>query len=109
MDYSFTTEGHTFEFRSCPTGSIDPWSLDYARENNIHLVGTSDFADFILIDGDTLYKLRGYNPKQLEPLMNGTIQGFDNVMQLINKIAYSFGFLKESIEKLNKLRNDIIS
>lgn len=104
MNYLFTTEGHTFEFKGCSTGSIDPWSLDYADKNEISLMITSDLADFILIDGDTLYKLKGYSPKLLEPLMNGTIQGFDNVMQLINKIAYPFGSLKESIENLSKYK-----
>ena len=102
MKHLFTTEGHTIEFRECSTGSIDPWSLDYADENKIPLMITSDMADFVLIDGDILYKLKGYGSKPLEPLLDGTIQGFDNVMQLINKIAYPFGSLKESVEKLSK-------
>lgn len=102
----FTTKGHTLEFRGCSTGSIDPWSLDYARENNIRLVGTSDIATFMLVDGDDIFKLKGSSLDALLSLINSNNQDFDS---FINEFAYPCGSLKESIGKLNKFRNDIIS
>lgn len=53
-------DGHTIEYRICSTGSIDPWSLDYAHENKISLMGTSDMAEFILVDGEQIYKLSSW-------------------------------------------------
>lgn len=37
MNYKVEIDGHTFEFRYSSTGSLDPWSGDYAHENNINL------------------------------------------------------------------------
>ena len=102
----FIFGNHKVEIESSPTGSIDPWSLDYARENNIRLVGTSDIATFMLVDGDDIFKLKGSSLDALLSLINSNNQDFD---AFINEFAYSCGSLKESIGKLNKFRNDIIS
>lgn len=55
----FNVAGHTVEVRYSPTGSCDPWTLDYAREKGVCLMCTSDVANFLLVDRDKLYRLKG--------------------------------------------------
>ena len=58
IDLKTTIESHTLHFKTSSTGSVSPWELDFANENNIPLIGTADICDFLLVDGDTVYKLK---------------------------------------------------
>ena len=58
VNFEEIIEGHTLYFKTSSTGSVSPWELDFANENNIPLIGTADLCDFLLVDGDTIYKLK---------------------------------------------------
>ena len=90
-------DGHTIEYRICSTGSIDPWSLDYACENKISLMCTSDMAEFILVDGEQIYKINSWGSfSYLEKLKTwGEIEEWLN--QNSKKLRYT---LSEHIEQL---------
>lgn len=49
---------HTLNFEWSGSGSIDPWSGAYAREIGVTQWGTSDIGNFVLVDGDGVYRLR---------------------------------------------------
>ena len=50
-------KGHTLEFRMSASGSIDPWTYEYYRNNGIMLVGSSDVKEFVRLDNHYIYKL----------------------------------------------------
>ncbi len=54
----FNVAGHTVEIRYSPTGMYDPWTLDYARKKGVSMMCTSDTGQFLLVDGEYVYKLR---------------------------------------------------
>lgn len=54
----FNVFGHTIEFRGSGTGSLDPWSGDYAHEQGVSMMCTADMAEFALIDGEYVYKIK---------------------------------------------------
>ena len=61
MKANLSLHGHTIEISSSGTGSIDPWSLDYAHSIDLSLMCTADMAEFMLIDGTHIYKFRSFN------------------------------------------------
>ena len=56
MKYDCEIEGHKISLLSNGTGSIDPWSEEYARSIGVSLMCTADMADFMLVDGTHIYK-----------------------------------------------------
>jgi hypothetical protein len=98
MRYKTEIEGHSIEIRTNRTGSIDPWSLDYATENNIRLMITSDMGVFILIDGEDIYRTNSWGAKLSEKLINGEINTFQGVME----------WLAENSEKEEKTLSEMI-
>lgn len=100
MNHKKEIEGHTFEYSYSGTGSLDPWSGDYAHENNISLMVTSDVAFFVLVDGDSLYRMRcdGYS------FVDSNFTTYNEVMEWLSKHAEPKGSLKESIQSLKEYK-----
>ena len=102
--------GHTLEIRGSGTGSVDPWSQDFAHSIDVSLMCTSDMAEFMLIDGQKIYKFESFNQAhELHELISNGI--FDSWEQfddewLVPKIRQHrtiyFGTLDESIESLKE-------
>ena len=93
-------DGHTIEIRYSGSGSIDPWTGDYARELGVGLMGTSDIGEFVLVDGNLIYRLRnGYIPfmASIENL------SFEEVMGILSTHD-SFGTLEESKKGIDELK-----
>ena len=61
MKAELKLHGHTIEIRSNGTGSIDPWSLDFAHSIDLSLMCTADMAEFMLIDGTHIYQFVSFN------------------------------------------------
>ena len=62
--------GHTIEVVLNGTGSVDPWSCDFARSINLGIMCTSDLGYFMLIDGNLVYKIERDNiAMELETLL----------------------------------------
>ena len=59
MEYKI--DEHTIEFQGSGTGSIDPWSSEYARKINVSVMCTADMAEFMLVDGSHIYKFDSFN------------------------------------------------
>lgn len=105
-------DGHTIEIRGSSSGSLDPWTGDFTREIDCPLMCTSDMADFILIDGDDIYKLRSFNDgRELhEMIQNGIIENWDMFInewlnpKLEKKHIRNFGSLKQSKENIKYLK-----
>ena len=57
-DMEYKIDEHTLSFEWSGSGSIDPWSGAYAREIGVSQWGTSDIGNFVLVDGDGVYRLR---------------------------------------------------
>lgn len=100
MNYKVEIEGHTFEFRYSGTGSLDPWSGDYADENNISLMVTSDVAFFMLVDGDDLYRMR----EDGHVFIEDDIKTYTEAMDWLNKHAEYRGSLMERIHSLKEYK-----
>lgn len=93
-------DGHTIEIRYSGSGSIDPWTGDYARELGVGLMGTSDVRNFVLVDGNLIYRLRyGYIPfmASIENL------SFEEVMNILSTYD-SFGTLEENKKEIDELK-----
>ncbi len=102
MQYKTEIDGHSIEIKSNHTGSIDPWSLDYATKNNISLLITSDTGIFILIDGEDVYRVTSWGIKLAERLINGEINTFQGVMEWLAENSKKEKPLLEMIKILSK-------
>ena len=108
MENKLELYGHTIEIRSNSTGSIDPWSLDYAQSIDLSLMCTSDLGEFMLIDGQKIYKFESFNQAHElhEMISNGIFDSWEQFEEewLVPKIKKYrmryFGTLEESIESL---------
>ena len=89
-------DGHSFEFRICSTGSIDPWSLDYAIKNSINFMISDDMTYFVLLDGDSIYKLLNYG-HIFEDVIPKT---FEEAKEWLDNYTKFKGSLKDSIQSL---------
>ena len=97
-------DGHTIEIRYSGSGSIDPWTEEYAIKVGVALWGTSDVRYFALVDGSRIYRLRhGYIP------FMASIEGlsFEEVMNILST-QDSFGTLEERKKDIDclKIEND---
>lgn len=101
MNYKTTIEGHTLEFRDCYTGSCNPWALDYAHEHNLPLMITADMAEFLLIDGEYVYQLKGNVPE--------SITTWEAAKAWIEKYASPRTPLSECIESLKEYKEKLES
>lgn len=60
LDAKFELDGNTIEFRTSGSGSIDPWYHDYAKQIGLGIWGTSDMAEFMLVN-DRIYKFERFD------------------------------------------------
>lgn len=99
-----TVEGHTLEYRYSGTGSMDPWTRKYLKDNDMlgGMLCTADVAYFILVDGDTVYKKFG-NLSRFEDVKEMT--SWSDVQEWLNKNCEEPYSLQERIQQYAK-RND---
>ena len=114
----FNVFGHTIEFRGSGTGSLDPWSADYAHEQGVSMMCTTDMAEFALVDGEYVYKIRHgfvrvYNELK-NAIDNKTASCWHEVFAIFNKYItsefqtltnskHSIDIMKMQHEKFEKL------
>ena len=99
--YKTEIEGHTVEVRYSGTGSHDPWSGKYLRDNNIGLMCTADVAHFALVDGDTVYKLSW----RFHEFCDANFERWDDALQWLKENSEDEPYsLKERIEEYSKLK-----
>ena len=96
---------HTIEFKESGMGSLDPWSADYAHEQNVSMMGTDDMASFALIDGERAFKIKNsitplYNELK-EALENDKIASWDDAFDIFSK------HIDREFEPLSKSKHDI--
>lgn len=83
--FNVMIKGHTLEFRSSCSGSIDPWTMDYAAEHKIPLFGTDDIEDFVKVDNLWIYKLAYCcAEKFIELYSNEKMQTWEEVQDWLN-------------------------
>ena len=108
MEYKINN--HTVEIRYSSTGSCDPWTLDYAHELGVGLMCTADIANFALVDGDTLYRLKGGGTITFQHYFENKVFDEPGMFELwLEEISErKFGSLKESKAQIDDLkrRND---
>lgn len=106
----YNIDGHTVEIRYSSSGSIDPWSGDYAREIGVSQWGTADIANFALVDGDTIYRFRGSGSRKFEHYFENHVFDEPGMFELwLEEMTdRKFGSLKElkAILDERKKRND---
>lgn len=117
METKLELYGHTIEIRGSGTGSIDPWSGDFANSIDLNLMCTADMAEFMLIDGQKIYKFESFNQAHElhEMISNGVFDSWEQFEEewLVPKISKYrmryFGTLEESIEslKISKKRDSV--
>lgn len=117
MINKFEIEGHTIEIRGSGTGSVDPWSGDFARSIDLGLMCTSDMAEFMLIDGQHIYKFESFNQAHglHEMVCNGVFDSWEQFEdewlkpKVEKRRIMDFGILDEHIEdmKISKKRSDV--
>ena len=106
MSKTYTIDGHTVEYRESSTGSCDPWSMDYANEHNINLMITADMAEFVLIDGDSIFRLNCSVafPSAIKECLEKYKPTWEQFgVWFRNWIDRDFGSLKKSIEGLKEM------
>ena len=96
---------HTIEFKESGAGSLDPWSADYAHEQNVSMMCTDDMASFALIDGERVFKIKNsitplYNELK-EALENDKIASWDDAFDIFSK------HIDKEFEPLSKSKHDI--
>lgn len=97
--------GHTIEFRGSGTGSLDPWSGDYAHEQNVNMMCTADMASFALIDGERVFRIKHgiiplYNELK-EALENDKVTSWDDAFAIFSK------YIDREFEPLSKSKHGI--
>ena len=110
MRYEKELFGQTIEIRGSGSGSIDPWSGDFARSINLSLMGTCDMAEFMLIDGQHIYKFDSSTPlMELHSFIESGVldswEQFENewLKPLVDKYrVQDWGLLSEHIEDLKE-------
>jgi hypothetical protein len=95
-------DNHTIEFRINSTGSMDPWSLDYAHNLKLTFMITADMAEFILVDGDDIYKVRDWGTIQEDMFAKQSITTWEEAKTLLNDKCKYIGSLKKRIDELTK-------
>ena len=88
-NFNVMIKGHTLEFRTSGSGSIDPWTRDYAREHNIALIGTADVKDFVKVDDTWIYKIiHGYTSGFYEKYSNDELKTWEEVQDWLKENCY---------------------
>lgn len=73
--FNVMIKGHTLEFRTSSSGSIDPWTMDYASEHKIGLIGTADIKDFVKVDNTWIYKItRGFTASSIASILTTNLR-----------------------------------
>lgn len=97
--------GHTIEFKESGTGSLDPWSADYAHEQNVNMMCTDDMASFALIDGERVFRIKNsittLHNELKEALDNDKIASWDDVFAIFSK------HIDREFKPLSKSKHDI--
>ena len=108
MNNKYEVFGHIVEISYSPTGSCDPWSLDYADSIGVGLMVTSDIGTFVLIDNDVIYKLNSNSSFGfLEVLNSSTFTSFDEFEEVLKSYAYRWHCtLSESKKSLDNLKKE---
>lgn len=93
---------HCLEFEMSGSGSIDPWSGAYARGIGVTQWGTADLGDFVLVDGDGVYRLRS-TPTRFNDFWQKSDKTWETAIKWVedNKESY-FGSLKEMKKDLDE-------
>lgn len=100
--FNVMIKGHTLEFRSSCSGSIDPWTMDYAAEHKIPLFGTADIKDFVKVDNLWIYKLAYCRTEKfIELYSNEKMQTWEEVQDWLNNNCKLIGNVND-IEKTGR-------
>ena len=104
MEYKI--EGHTLEFKLSSSGSIDPWSGEYAKKIGVSQWGTSDMGKFVLVDGDDIYRMR-WGEVLFSSFFEASDKTWDSAMRWIEKNKERhFGSLKEMKQLLDERKKE---
>lgn len=97
-------KGHTLEFRTSSSGSIDPWTMDYASEHKIGIIGTADIKDFVKVDNTWIYKItRGFTASFYNKYSNDELKTWEEVQDWLNNNCELIKNVSE-IEEIGKRR-----
>lgn len=81
-------KGHVLEFRISASGSIDPWTYEYCRNNGITIIGSSDIKEFVRLDNHYIYKLNLSSESEfIRKYEEEEFQTFNEIEDWLNKNA----------------------
>jgi len=112
MYHTVEFDGHKIEFRSSGSGSLDPWTSEYARSLGVGIMCTSDMGEFMLIDDEHIYKFESCN-QALElstMLREGIIDNWEMFEKewlepFLKRREYNdFGTIEEHRESVRKMK-----
>ena len=92
--------GHTIEVCYSGSGSIDPWSGEYAIKVGVALWGTSDISYFALVDGSRIYRLQNNYTQFIEALDGISFEELEKLLLAQD----SFGTLEERKKNIDSLK-----
>ena len=107
MGKNFNIGGHAIEFRS-GSGSLNPWSSEYCREIGLSLMCTADCVDYVMIDGEKIYRLSRTSKKMqlIDDLLNDAIASWDELMffhkDAFDKFVGNFSEIKKELDQAKK-------
>ena len=113
----FEIFGHTIDLRSSASGSLDPWTSDYAKTYEVGIMCTDDMAEFALIDGEHIFKIRNmikFYYELKEAIENKLVGSWDDAFAIFNnyvvmefeplsKSKHGIDIMKMHSEKFEKL------
>lgn len=91
---------HTIEIRYSGSGSIDPWSGEYAIKVGVALWGTSDIRYFAIVDGSRIYRLQDNYTQFIESLDGISFEELEKLLLTQD----SFGTLEERKKDIDRLK-----
>lgn len=116
MNFNAEMDSHIVEFLFGTTGSIDPWSLAYADENNIDVWITRDPTYFVRLEGESIYRFDkssaddiNNEQKIVEEIKTYKDTKFSDLVIWLAKNCVKMPDYSEMIEQLGKQKEQNLS
>lgn len=106
----YELDGVSIKVEHSSSGSIDPWTYEYAAQKRVGLVGTSDIGLFTLI-GEHIYKLDNISERDfIFEITNRDFTGVEELLRFVETIGRDFGMLSEEKKRIDEMKviNDML-
>lgn len=110
MNKPFEIDNHTIEF-GIGSSTLDPWTSKYCQEIKLPMMTTADIVNYMLVDGEKIYRLRSFYKKGnlIDDLLNNAIETWEELMyyyeNIFNDFTGNLSDIKKDLDEV-KRKND---